>query len=216
LLLSIHAGLYAARNIPISAIMMSLSLGPVWAGIAAAGSDERTPSRWVRSLLGAVHDMSENMAALEKQFCGNGLALVALAASAAIALNGGRCLSATVLSAHFDENTFPVRAADFIAKKGIHDHLFNPDDWSGYLIYRLYPGMKVYFDDRHDFYGEAFIKDYLNAIGGASQWREPLDKYEVQWVLISVDSPLSSVLKESRDWRVEYDDGLAIVFARTH
>jgi len=214
LLLSIHAGLYAARNIPISAIMMSLSLGPVWAGIAAAGSGARAPSRWVRSLLGAVHDMSENMAALEKQFCGHGLALVALAASAAIALNGGRLLSATVLLAHFDENTFPVKAADFIAAKGIHDHLFNPDDWSGYLIYRLYPGTKVYFDDRHDFYGEAFIQDYLKAISGASQWREPLDRYQVQWVLISVDSPLASLLKESRDWRVEYDDGLAIVFAR--
>jgi len=29
-----------------------------------------------------------------------------------------------------------------------------------------------------------------------------------------VDSPLSSMLRESDDWRVDYDDGLAIVFSR--
>ena len=29
-----------------------------------------------------------------------------------------------------------------------------------------------------------------------------------------VDSPLSSLLRESHDWRADYDDGLAILFAR--
>ena len=168
------------------------------------------------ALLGAwaVHDISENMAAMEKQFRGHTLAIVVLVASVAISMNGGRVLSAQVVSAHFDEKTFPVKATEFIAKEGIHDHLFNPDDWSGYLIYKLYPGTKLYFDDRHDFYGEAFIKDYLKAANGAWQWREPLDKYQVKWVLIASGSPLSSVLKESKNWRVKYDDGLAIIFVR--
>jgi hypothetical protein len=107
-----------------------------------------------------------------------------------------------------------VKATEFIAGKGIHDHLFNPDNWSGYLIYKLYPGTKLYFDDRHDFYGEAFIRDYLKAMNGTSRWREPLDRYQVKWILIATDSPLASVLKERKDWRVEYDDGLAIIFAR--
>ena len=154
------------------------------------------------------------MALMEKQFRGHVLAVVALAASVAISLNGGRVLSAQIVSAHFDEKTFPVKAAEFIAQEGIHDHLFNPDGWSGYLIYRLYPGTKLYFDDRHDFYGEAFIREYQKAAKGTWQWREPLDKYQVKWVLIATDSPLASVLKESKDWRVQYDDGLAIIFAR--
>ena len=165
-------------------------------------------------MLSAVHDISENMAGMEKQFRGHVLAIGVLAASVAIALNGGRLFSAQIVSAHFDEKTFPVKATEFIVKKGIHDHLFNSDVWSGYLIYRLYPGTKLYFDDRHDFYGEAFIKDYLKAADGTWQWREPLAKYQVKWVLIAADSPLSGVMKESRDWRVEYDDGLAVIFAR--
>ena len=69
-------------------------------------------------------------------------------------------------------------------------------------------------DDRHDFYGEAFIKELKLASNATWRWREPLDKYQVKWVLINTDSPLASVLKESKAWHVEYDDGLAIIFSR--
>jgi hypothetical protein len=132
----------------------------------------------------------------------------------ALVLNGGRVLSRPMLGAHFDEKIFPVKATQFIAQRGIRDHLFSSDTWGAYLIYRLYPGTKVYFDDRHDFYGEAFIKEYGKAILGSGQWREPLDRYQVKWVLMPVDSPLASLLRESRDWRADYDDGLAIIFVR--
>jgi hypothetical protein len=215
LLFSIHASLFAARNIPIAVILMSLAMGSLLAGAISRESGTRLHPRWFSDVHDAVQGISESMAGMEKRFRGHALALVVLVASIAIALNGGRLLSAQVLSAHFDEKHFPVAATQFIAQKGIHDHLFNQDAWSGYLIYKLYPGTKLYFDDRHDFYGEAFIKDYLKAVNGTWQWREPLDKYQVKWVLVDTGSPLSSVLKESKDWRVEYDDGLAVIFTRS-
>jgi hypothetical protein len=137
-----------------------------------------------------------------------------MAASVALVLNGGRVFSKQIISAHFDEKIYPVRAAQFIAQKGIRDHLFSTDSWGAYLIYRLYPGTKVYFDDRHDFYGAAFLKDYRTAIAGSRQWREPLDRYQVKWVMMPTDAPLSSLLRESPDWRIDYDDGLAMVFCR--
>lgn len=214
LLFSIHAALYAARNIPISAILISVATGPLLAAAIAPRPDRLVNMGWLNSLLDTVHDISNNMAGMERQFRGHALVIVAIAAAGAVALNGGRVLSANVISAHFDENIFPIKATEFIAQKHIHDHLFNPDDWSGYLIYKLHPETKLYFDDRHDFYGEAFVRDYLKAINGNWQWREPLDRYGVKWVLISPGSPLASVLKESKDWRVQYDDGLAIVFSR--
>jgi len=209
ILFSIHAGLYAARNVPISAIMMSLSMGRCWP-VFSLPEPVSVPIRAGLAL--RLNPCAMSPTAWQPQR--NTLVIVVLAASAAIAMNGGRVLSAQVASAHFDEKVFPVKATEFIAGMGIHDHLFNSDVWSGYLIYKLYPRTKLYFDDRHDFYGEAFIKEYKKAATGTWQWREPLEKYQVKWVLIATDSPLSSVLKESKDWRVEYDDGLAIVFAR--
>lgn len=214
LLFAIHAGLYALRNIPISAILIALALGSLWSRANPSDAGRRSIPPFLRSIADAVRAVSENMGALEKQFRGHGLAIAVVVASAAISMNGGRVGAVQFFSAHFDETTLPVRATEFIAAKGIHDHLFSPDLWSGYLIYRLYPATKLYFDDRHDFYGQAFIEEYLKAIDGTFQWRQPLDRYQVRWVLISANSPLSTLLKESKEWHVEYDDGLATVFSR--
>ncbi len=215
LLFSLHAGLYAARNIPISAIIMSLVLGPLLTVEASRKSDGSSGLRWLRSILDAGQGISESMTRLEGQLHGHVLAALAMAASVALVMNGGRVFSRQILCAHFDEKIFPVKAAQFIAGRGIRDRLFSSDTWGAYLIYRLYPETEVYFDDRHDFYGEAFVKEYGKAILGSRQWREPLDRYHVKWVLMPVDSPLSSLLRESRDWHAEYDDGLAILFSRT-
>ena len=84
----------------------------------------------------------------------------------ALVLNGGRLLSRQMVAAHFDEKTFPVKATRFIAQRDIRDHLFSTDAWSGYLIYKLYPQTKVYFDDRHDFYGDAFIQGVCEGLAG--------------------------------------------------
>jgi hypothetical protein len=214
LLFSLHAGLYAVRNIPISALIMSLVLGPVLTAAICPESAARSCPQWLRGLLAMGHSISESMASLERQFRGHVLAGVVMAASAALVLNGGRVFSRQIVAAKFDEKMLPVRAAEFVAQRGIHDRLFSTDTWSSYLIYRLYPGTKVYFDDRHDFYGEAFVKEYAKAFLGTRQWREPLDKYQVQWVLMPTDSPLSSLLREDHEWRVDYDDGLAMIFSR--
>jgi hypothetical protein len=214
LLFSLHAGLYAVRNIPIAAIIMSLILGPLMTEAISPKCDCRSCPRWLRSLLDTGQGISDSMTGLERKLRGHVLLSAVVAASVALVLNGGRVLSKQIIAAHFDEKSFPVQAVQFITERGIRDHLFSSDTWSGYLIYKLSPGTKVYFDDRHDFYGEAFIKDYGKAFLATRQWREPLDHYHVHWVLMPTDSALSSVLRESRDWRVDYDDGLAMVFSR--
>jgi len=214
LLFSLHAGLYAVRNIPLSAIIMSLVLGPLLTVAISPKSACQSCPRWLRSALDAGQGISDSMTGLDRQLHGHVLAAVMMTVSVALVLNGGRVLSKQILSAHFDEKTFPVKAAQFIAQRGIRDHLFSSDAWGGYLIYKLYPTTKVYFDDRHDFYGEAFITEYGKALLATRQWRQPLDQYQVKWVLMPTDSPLSTVLRESHDWRVDYDDGLAMIFSR--
>jgi len=121
-----------------------------------------------------------------------------------------------VLAAHFDQRQFPVAAAEYIAAHPIHDHMFSTDRWSGYLIYRLHPDTRLFIDDRHDLYGEAFLKDYLKALGADLGWREVLDKNGVTSVLIPPDTPLANVLKETSDWKVAYDDGVAILFTQVY
>ena len=93
------------------------------------------------------------------------------------------------------------------------EHIFAPDEWGDYLIYNLYPrGFKVFVDGRSDFYGGKFDQDYIDVLGVKYNWQQTLDRYGVDTILLPCDVPLSGALKESRRWRVAYDDGIAIVF----
>ena len=139
LLFSLHAGLYAARNIPISAIIMSLVLGPLLTLAISPRSDGSSRLDGYVPCSTRDRGISDSMTRLESQLHGHVLAAVVMAASVALVLNGGRVFSKQIVAAHFDEKIFPVKAAQFIAQRGIRDHLFSTDTWGGYLIYKLYP-----------------------------------------------------------------------------
>ncbi len=113
----------------------------------------------------------------------------------------------------FDEHRYPVKAAEFLATNRVGE-VFTSDAWGAYIIYRLHPQTRVFIDDRHDFYGEAFLRDYFRILNVTLGWQAVLDRHKVSWVLVSPDSALASTLKETPAWKVAYDDGVAILFSR--
>lgn len=110
-----------------------------------------------------------------------------------------------------DPKQFPVAAANLLLRDG-DDHIFTSDSWGGYLIYRLYPKVKVFIDGRSDFYGPAFELKYLDVVEAKYDWDQNLDRYGARTVLVPADYALASALKENRRWRVVYDDKVAIIF----
>ncbi len=94
-----------------------------------------------------------------------------------------------------------------------NQRIFTHDEWGDYLIYKLSPrGFKVFVDGRSDFYGGKFGQDYIDVLEVKYNWQQTLDRYGVDTILLPCDAALSGALKESRRWRVAYDDGMAIVF----
>jgi hypothetical protein len=118
------------------------------------------------------------------------------------------------MDAHFDANRFPVRATEVLARRGIHEPIFAPDSWGGYLIYRLYPANKVFVDDRHDFYGEEFLKNYLKAIRLTPDWDSFLNARQVNWILLPARSSLANMLQLTPQWTMIYHDDTAELFER--
>jgi hypothetical protein len=212
LFFSIEAGLYAVRNIPISAILMSVVVGPPLAlGISA---QPKNGPQWLAGVLDAWQSISKDLSQLHAQLRGHGMVLVFLAGSFLLLGSGGRLASAQLGVTRFDEKIFPAKAVRFLAERGISGHLFSTDAWGGYLIYELYPQLHVYIDDRHDFYGLRFLEEYATAFLGTRAWRTPLERQQVRWALLPVDSPLASLLRGSAEWHVDYEDSLAVVFSR--
>ena len=70
----------------------------------------------------------------------------------------------------------------------------------------------MFVDGRSDFYGGDFERQYIDILNVNYKWQATLDRYCVDTILLSAGSSLAGAVKESRRWRVAYDDGIAIVF----
>ena len=99
-------------------------------------------------------------------------------------------------------------------KQEVQGPLLGPDSWGGYLIYRLYPRVRVVVDDRHDFYGEEFLKSYLKMLHVEAAWVDFLQQHEAPCVIVPKDSALANILAETQGWRAIYADDVSVVLVR--
>ena len=107
---------------------------------------------------------------------------------------------------------YPVAALDWIEANGLADRrVYNAYHWGGYLLWRGYP---VFVDGRADVYGDAFLDEYVLAYQLRGDWRQPLERYRVDYVLIERGASLEALLVESDEWQRVYGDELAVVFVR--
>jgi hypothetical protein len=108
--------------------------------------------------------------------------------------------------------TYPVAAVDFLEREGLSEARgYNSYNWGGYLIWRRIP---VFVDGRADVYGDDFLSYYRQAFSGGTEWSEPLDDFDVTWVLLERGNVLGSLLTASGRWKQVYRDDLATVHER--
>ena len=192
LLFAVYAGLYASRNIPVAAILLVLVIGPLIPSFGPA-------------------EFSGRMTALESALKGHIWPIVFAIAGLAVALNSGHVGSEQVMNAHFDPQRMPVAAVDFIGHSGIHTPLLSPDYWGGYLIYRLYPHNRVVIDDRHDFYGEPYLRSYLTTVHAEPGWEDFL-KSHPECLVLPRKAAVTALVRTSSEWKTVYSDDVAVVF----
>jgi len=110
----------------------------------------------------------------------------------------------------------PVAAVEFLKSQHLPGPIYNRYGWGGYLIYQLYPEYRVYIDGRADVYGDAFFTEAMQMYDGVGNWKEPLDRYGVQTVIIDTNVALSTALRNDNDWSKVYEDDQAVIFRRIH
>jgi hypothetical protein len=203
-LFAVYAGLYATRNIPVSALLLALVTGPLLATGNSAGLAPGTDRL----------SFFQRMSNIESRLRRHLWPVLALVVTLVIAANGGRIGQTTLMAAHFDPRRMPVEAVDHFAQFGVRGPVLSPDYWGGYLIYRLYPKMQVVVDDRHDLYGSKFFKSYLTLIRAEPGWEEFLRDHPPGCVLLPKNAALTAVLVESPNWKQVYSDDTAVVFVK--
>ena len=111
-----------------------------------------------------------------------------------------------------DERLYPSGAlATLRDGRGV---LLNEYDWGGYLIFNA-PERPVFIDGRYYPYVARVLEDYRALVGLRPAWRELLERYRVDEVLLRPERPLVVALRED-GWRVRASDegGRWIVLSR--
>ena len=210
-----YSGLYASRSLPVSSLLLTLIMAPILSrAVVRTSRDPAVPSA-TRNLVLRCSSFFERMQAMNSGLRGHLWPMVVAVLIAVTCFRQGKLGPLLAMNSHFDAGKFPVEAAEVIAQHKIAEPIFSLDPWGGYLIYRLYPGTRVYVDDRHDFYGDQFLKNYLKVIQIAPDWQSALAETKVRWVLVPDDSALANILRETPQWRMVHEDRTAALFEYT-
>jgi hypothetical protein len=123
-----------------------------------------------------------------------------------------------VPTASFPDTMFPVLAVErnlqVLAPPAAAPHILTSDQWADYLIFRLYPQQRVFFDGRSDFFGAAIGSDYRKLLVCEKSWRELMKRYQFDLALLPNDWTLNVALEHEPGWRRVYGDPMAVLYAR--
>jgi len=213
MLFAVYSGLLATRNLPVASLLLTLMVAPMLSETVALADGTRAVG-WVRGVCARVDRFGSRMKNTELRLTGHVWLVAGFVLGLWACAHGGRLGSAQLINAYFDPKRFPVEAVTTLAQRQIAEPVFSLDYWGGYLIYRRYPQEKVFIDDRHDFYGAAYIEDYLKVTLAQPGWDKVLDAEHVNWVLMPAESSLASLLRLSPAWKTVHEDSRAVLFQR--
>ena len=115
-------------------------------------------------------------------------------------------------------SNYPVAAADWLAAHPeVGTKMYNQYGWGGYLAYRLYPdpNRKVFIFGEAALMGDGLLNDYENIQVLRSNWKALLDSYGVDYVVYNRGEALANVLATQSDWKLVYEDSVAVIYVRT-
>ena len=195
LLLTSFAALDAVRHIPIFvlvAIPVIAAALPV-ASASSAVSQRRTDSSRFRPLFNGAFVIL--------------MAVFALVKWVSLARNQ---------DAHEAEQ-FPQKAVAFLRTSDQPQRIFVYYDWGGYAIWKLYPQYRVFVDGRADLYGDDLLRQSIKTVVGlGTGWRDVLDRWKVEAVLVPPSCALAQALLLDANWHAAFSDSRAIILLRRH
>jgi hypothetical protein len=192
LLPMVHLGLHATRNTPLLVIVATPILGRTVASFAGAQWGRLPRFGRQAAVVGAL--------GLLVSACG----LVAGSREPARVWNAFRPVFG--VAAH----AFPVGAADFLSREGRRGTLWNEYVWGGYLIWRLYPDLRVSIDGRTAVYGPERFREHLAVVELEPDWQTVLGRLAPDAAIVRSRSPLVAALRAS-GWVVRFEDDVATV-----
>ena len=202
-----HLSLYSVRYGPIFGIIVTPILAVRLESLIKTGSERGN------RLLKSIYGLSERLQRISGSLKGHAVPILVIFFVILITLRGGRLLGMPLLAYDFDKKNVPVEAVEFAERSGIQGRLFNTYHFGGYLIYKGFPKDGVFVDGRADMYNE-ILKNYFDVVDLKPEWKDILARFDIDWILITANSPLSVLLLETDQWSLVYADKVSNIFVR--
>lgn len=193
------AALRSARALPLVALLvLPLANASLYNALRAMHELRPVVARWLD------HAMiyADRTLRLDRRLNGAPFAVVAVALTL-LALR----IPAAAARIGFSADEFPVAAAAAVEKLPPDARIFAPDKYGGYLIYRFDGARKVYFDGRSDFYGTAFMKQYLDILEVRPEWQDAMRPLHFTHALLPNRYALLAALEQA-GWKTLYKDNV--------
>ena len=109
----------------------------------------------------------------------------------------------------------PVKAVEFIKANHLSGPMMNDYTFGGYLIWAA-PEYPVMMDGRTDVYEwSGFLGEFGKWATLQSDPSSLLEKYKVNFCLLTAQSPMIHILPLMHEWKMVYSDDNAVIFVRT-
>ncbi len=148
---------------------------------------------------------------------------LALAASVGMGALGPEHLTSVVRSGlaaeeFFRDTSYPIEAVQWITanRDKVGARMFNEYGHGGFLLWWL-PGERIFIDGRMPAWridGRRIFEDYVALTNGDPPALGVLDKYKVDWALMTRDSPLEQALGARASWQAAYEDTKVRIYVR--
>lgn len=115
-----------------------------------------------------------------------------------------------------ESRLFPQRAVEVLRSRNLSGQgpVLAYYDWGGYAIFKLYPQYRVFVDGRADLYGDDLLRQFQTAVQLRNGWRNVLDGWSVQAVLLPPYCALTQALLIDGNWHLEYRDSQSALLLR--
>lgn len=112
----------------------------------------------------------------------------------------------------YEPRVAPSEALAAARSAGIAGPVFNAYDFGSYLVFA---GIAPFVDGRVDVYGDAFMKNYADAVAARDDaLPKLLDHYHIAWTLLAPQMPAVAALDRDPDWVRVYGDSSAVIHRR--
>lgn len=122
---------------------------------------------------------------------------------------------------NMERDLFPSAGVEFLKLNDIPGRMYNPYEWGGYFIWKIYPKYRVFIDGRaNTVYTEQVYRESLSTMRGDPGWEYVMDKYNINFIFCNKllrdvnEHLLPDRLEKSSGWILIFEDQIEKVFIR--